>query len=325
MQTRTFGRTGVAVSEIGHGTWTMGSMWGVKDDDEALRALRRSLELGVSFIDTALVYGYGHSEKLIGQVLRETSSRPFIATKIPPKNGQWPGRPHVAMDEVFPKEHIISSTEKSLQNLGVDTIDLQQLHVWTDPWLKDKQWIKALEKLKKQGKIRFIGVSINDHDPNSALEIVASGLIDSVQVIYNIFDQSAEEKLFPLCQEKNVAVIARVPFDEGSLTATLTTSSTFPTTDWRRLYFMPERLPEICARVEKLKFLIRDEITSLPQAALKFILSHPAVSTVIPGMRKIKHVEDCLKASDGLVLKAGELETLKGHAWPRNFYPQYGD
>lgn len=324
MRTRSFGKTGMSVSEIGHGTWTMGSMWGAKDDAEALASLRRSLELGVNFIDTALVYGHGHSEQLIGQVLKDTGSNAFVATKIPPKNGQWPGRPFVALDDVFPKDHIISCTEKSLKNLGREFIDLQQLHVWNDPWLEDRQWLKALQKLKKQGKIRYFGVSINDHDPSTALKLVATGLIDSVQVIYNIFDQSPETELFPLCQKHKVAVIARVPFDEGSLTGTLTTSTTFPHNDWRRLYFTPERLPEICDRVNQLKFLIRDEITSLPQAALKFILSHPAVTTVIPGMRKVKHVEDCCKASDGLLLRQNELSQLKNHAWPRNFYPTYG-
>lgn len=324
MHFRTFGRTGEKVSEIGHGTWTMGSWWGPRDDRAALDSLIRSLELGVTFIDTAWVYGEGHSEQLIAAAFKETKKKVFVATKVPPKNFQWPAKSDAPLEEAFPPEHIIDYTEKSLKNLKMDSVDLQQLHVWTDSWLADTSWITAIEKLKSEGKIKHFGISINDHAPNSALEMVASGLIDSVQVIYNIFDQTPEEKLFPLCQKHNVAVIARVPFDEGSLTGTLTPTMEFHKKDWRKKYFTPDRLKEVCKRVEKLKFLVRDEITTLSQAALKFCLSHPAVSTVIPGMRKIAHVEDNLKASDGILLKEEELVEIKKQAWPRNFYPTFG-
>ncbi|MBI4411673.1 MAG: aldo/keto reductase [Deltaproteobacteria bacterium] len=324
MQSRTFGRTGQKISEIGHGTWTMGSMWGPRDDKAALDSLIRSLELGVTFIDTAWVYGNGHSEELIAAAFKRTRKKVFVATKVPPKNFGWPARHRVPVEETFPPDHVINYTEKSLKNLRTDCVDLQQLHVWSDNWLEQPIWLEAVEKLKKEGKIRYFGVSINDHEPNSALKIVASGLIDSVQVIYNIFDQTPEEKLFPLCQKHNVAVIARVPFDEGSLTGTLTPDMQFHKEDWRKKYFTPDRLKETCARVEKLKFLIRGEVKTLPQAALKYCLSHPAVSTVIPGMRTIAHVEDDCAASDGKLLTAGELAELKKHAWPRNFYPTYG-
>ncbi|MDO8519014.1 MAG: aldo/keto reductase [Deltaproteobacteria bacterium] len=314
MQTRPFGKKDLQVSEIGHGTWTMGSMWGPRDDEKALSSLIRSLELGVTFIDTAYVYGDGHSEQLIAKAFKKTGKKVFVATKVPPKNYQWPARHHVPVSETFPAEHIVKFTETSLKNLEMDCVDLQQLHVWSDNWLDQGDWLTAVEKLKRDGKIRFFGVSINDHEPDSALKIVESGLIDSVQVIYNIFEQRPEEKLFPLCQKMGVAVIARVPLDEGSLTGTLTPKTQFPKGDWRKHYFTPERLKETCARVEKIK--------NLPHTALQFCLSHPAVTTVIPGMRTIAHVEDNCAAS-GKKLSASELAELKKQAWPRNFYPVY--
>lgn len=321
MEYRTLGRTGLKVSEIGHGTWTMGSMWGPVNDHEALLSLVKALELGVTFIDTAWVYGNGRSEQLIAKAFSQTGKKVFVATKVPPKNHQWPARSGVPVEQIFSPQHIIEYTEKSLKNLQMDCVDLQQLHVWQDEWLDQPMWLEAIEKLKSHGKIKFFGISINDHQPHSALKAVASGLIDSVQVIYNIFDQTSEEKLFPLCQKHRVAVIARVPFDEGSLTGCLKPNQKFLKGDWRSLYFTPERLEETCARVEDLRFLVRDETKTLSQAALKFCLSHPAVSTVIPGMRTRNHVEENLMASDGKCLHSEELQKLKKHAWPRNFYP----
>ena len=321
MQYRLFGRTKIQVSEIGHGTWTMGSRWGARDDRTAIDSLVASIDLGVNFIDTAFVYGHGHSEGLIASALKLRPKKEiFIATKVPPKNHQWPAQHAVPVEESFTKKHIIEYTEKSLKNLRRDFIDLQQLHVWNDTWLGHGDFLEGIEKLKQEGKIRFFGVSLNDHQPNSALQIVASGLIDSVQVIYNIFDQTPETKLFPVCQKHNVAVIARVPFDEGSLTGTLTPQTIFHPKDWRKTYFTPERLPEVCQKVNKLTFLVRDEIKTLSQAALKFCLSHPQVSLVIPGMKTINHVKENCAASDGKILTGEELEKIKTHAWNRNFY-----
>jgi aryl-alcohol dehydrogenase-like predicted oxidoreductase len=335
MKERVWGRAGVVVSEIGMGTWTMSKMWSQTDDSQAVKALIRAMELGVNFIDTAAVYGDGHSERLIAAALvqsgRRVQGRPFIATKVPPHNRQWPGSATARPSETFPAAHVVRYTEESLKNLGLDCIDLQQLHVWHDNWLADApsseaasgdaSFLAAIDKLKSQGKIRFFGVSINDHAPETALKIVASGLIDSVQVIYNIFDQSPEKELFPLCQKHGVAVIARVPFDEGSLTGLLTPETRLPKKDWRQYYFTPERIPEVCARVEKIRRLTTGE-GSPAQVALKFILAHPAVSTVIPGMRKVAHVEENLQAS-GNPLPATLLAGLKNHAWPRNFYPRW--
>lgn len=324
MQYRTFGRTLEKVSEVGHGTWTMGSMWGPRDDAEALRSLKKSLELGVNFIDTAFVYGDGHSEQLIAKALKETGKKVFVATKVPPKNFQWPARDHVPIEETFPADHIVQYTEVSLKNLQMECVDLQQLHVWSDNWIKTTDWLNGVEKLKREGKIRYFGISINDHQPNNALKMVETGLIDSVQVIYNLFDQTPGERLLPACQKHRVGVIARVPFDEGSLTGTLTPNTQFAEGDWRKKYFKGDRLKITCERVEKIKSLIKDSGYTLPQIALKFCLSHPAVSTVIPGMRKVGHVEDCSASSDGKALNADLLERLKGEAWPRNFYPSYG-
>lgn len=321
MQYRSFGKTDIQISEIGHGTWAMGNMWGPTDDATSVEALLKGFELGINFVDTAWIYGNGRSEKIVASALKRwKGNQVYVATKIPPKNMRWPASHEIPVQEVFPASHILEYTEKSLQNLKSDCIDLQQLHVWSDTWMHQGDWLEELAKLKEQGKVRWIGVSINDHEPDTALEIVSSGIIDSVQVIYNIFDQSSEEKLFPLCQEKGVAVIVRVPFDEGSLTGTLTPQTVFHKEDWRKRYFKGDRLQETCQKVEKLKFLIRDEIKTLSQAALKFCLSHPAVSTVIPGMRKSKHVEENCKASDGKLLKPEELQELKKHAWLRNFY-----
>jgi aryl-alcohol dehydrogenase-like predicted oxidoreductase len=184
MRYRKLGRTGIEVSEIGYGAWGIGgNQWKGGTDDESVRALRRSFELGLNFIDTALAYGEGHSEKLVGEVVRDAPHRVYIATKVPPKNRIWPAQPGVGIDQVFPYEYIISSTETSLRNLRMDTVDLQQLHVWNPEWIGRDEWKRAFEDLKRSGKARAVGVSINDHQPDSAVELVRSGLIDTVQVI----------------------------------------------------------------------------------------------------------------------------------------------
>ena len=308
MQHRPFGRTGWQVSEIGIGTWAMGGWWGPLDDRRSLAALRLALELGVNFIDTALVYGDGHGERLIAKVLKGRASRKpvYVATKIPPKNLEWPARATTPLVAAFPASWIVRCTEQSLRNLRVDCIDLQQFHVWTDRWLADSEWYETVQRLKQQGKIRQFGVSINDHEPGSALELVRSGLVDAVQVIYNIFDQAPAEQLLPLCRAKKVGVIVRVPLDEGGLTGTLTPATAFHVDDWRNRYFRGDRLRETAERAGRLQFLIRDEITSLAQAALKFSLSHPAVSTVIAGMRRPEHVQANCAASDGRLLTRRE-------------------
>ncbi len=322
MRSRLFGATGVSVSEIGFGTWGFGGMWGPRDDGAAVEALNFALDLGVNFFDTAAVYGEGHSETLIGNVLRKRKRRDqsFIATKVPPKDFQWPAKAGSDVSKIFPGEWIRSFTEKSLKHLQTDVIDLQQLHVWAANWQNQGDWLQELQKLKQEGKIRFIGISLNDHEPDTGLELVRSGVVDSIQVIFNLFDQTPAERLLPLCREKNVAVIARVPFDEGGLTGTLTPETEFPKKDWRRHYFSGNRLKETCERAEKLKVFLKEEAQTLTELALRFCLSHPAVSTVIPGMRRREHVGKNCAVSDGKALSEKTLEALKTHAWQRNFY-----
>lgn len=324
MQYRPFGRSGVLVSEIGHGTWAMGSMWGPRDDASALQALRHGLERGINFIDTAFVYGNGHSERLIARALRESGKTAFLATKCPPKNRLWPAKPGIPAQEVFPGDYLIEMTETALRNLGVDRLDLQQLHVWDEAWLEQGDWREAVARLKRDGKIRYFGVSLNDHQPDSGLQLAASGLVDSVQVIYNLFDQTPRERLFPLCREQQVAVIVRVPLDEGGLSGALTPETKFVKGDWRSLYFKGDRLRETCERAAGFSFLIRPPFPGLAQAALKFCLMDPAVTTVIPGMRSVQHVDWNCEVSDFEGFSEAELKKAYALAWPRNYYPSYG-
>lgn len=318
MQYRRYPRTGWQIAEIGYGMWGMGG-WSGSEDEESLRALDEAIALGCNFFDTAWAYGQGHSEALLGRVLRaHPGKRLHVATKIPPKNFTWPARPTYALDEVFPPDHIREYTERSLQNLGVEAIDLQQFHVWTDAWADDDRWKRAVEDLKGQGLIRSFGISVNRWEPSNVLRALESGLVDSVQVVYNIFDQDPEDELFPYCQQHGIAVIARVPFDEGSLTGTLTTETRWPEGDWRNQYFPPERLPETVARVERLRALTPGAM-SLPEMALRFILHHPAVTTTIPGMRRVPHVRANLAASDGRALAPELVERLRGHRWARDW------
>lgn len=316
MKRRCFGRLGWQVGEIGYGMWGMGS-WAGSDDAESLRSLRRAVELGCNFFDTAWVYGDGHSEQLLGQLLHECpGERLYTATKVPPKNMAWPARPEYAVGDTFPPDHIERYVHDSLRNAGVDSFDLVQLHVWQDEWLQDDRWLRRMEDLRSQGLFRGIGISINRWEPENGVAAVRSGHIDAVQVIYNIFDQNPEDELFPACQEHDVAVIARVPFDEGSLTGTLRRDSCFPEDDWRGTYFGPENLSATMDRVETLLPLVPPDST-LPDMALRFILSHPAVSTVIPGMRKTPHVEANCAASHRGPLPETLVERLRPHRWVR--------
>ncbi|GAB4479752.1 MAG: aldo/keto reductase [Anaerolineae bacterium] len=316
MQYRTFGRTGWQVSEIGYGMWGMGG-WTGSDDAESLESLRRAVELGCSFFDTAWAYGEGHSERLLGQLLREYPDRRlYTATKIPPKNRRWPSRRGYRLEDVFPPDYIAEYTERSLANLGVETIDLMQFHVWEDDWAEDESWQRAVEDIKRQGLVRAFGISVNRWEPENVIRTLYTGHIDAVQVIYNIFDQAPEDRLFPVCRELNVAVIARVPFDEGTLTGKLTKDMRWPEGDWRNTYFVPENLSQSVDRAEALRPLIPPGM-DMAEMALRFILHHPAVSTVIPGMRKLHHVEANIAASDGRALPPDLIEKLRAHRWDR--------
>jgi aryl-alcohol dehydrogenase-like predicted oxidoreductase len=318
MRYRPLGRTGIEVSEIGYGAWGIGGkMWLGGTDDQSIAALQKAIELGLNFIDTALVYGEGHSERLVGKIAPPSVT---IATKVPPKNFLWPARPGVAIEDVFPYDYILKCTDESLKNLGRDHIDLLQLHVWNPEWIDSDIWRRAFEDLKKSGKVRFVGVSINDHQPDSALDLVRTGLIDTVQVIYNIFDQSPEARLFPLCKELGIGVLARVPLDEGSLTGTITERTTFEPGDFRERYFKGDRKKQVVEHMNALQHDLEGIDGTLPQIALRFCLSDLAVSTVIPGMRTVRNVESNCAASDAGTLPLDVQAILKRHAWDRNFY-----
>jgi aryl-alcohol dehydrogenase-like predicted oxidoreductase len=316
MQYRRFGRTGWNVSEIGYGMWGMAG-WTGSEDGESLASLQRAVDLGCTFFDTAWAYGNGRSEQLLGKVLRANSGKTLhTATKVPPKNRQWPARREYSMDDCYPPEYIEEYVEKSLQNLGVKTLDLIQLHTWEDKWLDDKRLLPAIEKLRKSGKVRALGISLNRWEPWNGVRAVRNGIVDAVQVIYNIFDQNPEDELFPACREKDVAVIARVPFDEGSLTGSLTLDSKWPKGDWRNTYFVAENLKSTVEHVEALKPIRRGGI-SMAEMALRFILNNKDVSTIIPGMRKIANVEANTAASDRGPLPQPLHAELRKHRWDR--------
>jgi aryl-alcohol dehydrogenase-like predicted oxidoreductase len=316
MKARKFGRTGWQVGEVGYGMWGMAG-WTGSDDRESMASLQLAVELGCNFFDTAWGYGEGHSERLLGQLVRNNAGRRlYTATKIPPKNRKWPSRRGFALDDVFPPDYIREYAEKSLANLGVEQIDLLQFHVWEDDWAEDARWQRAMDDLRREGLIAAVGISINRWEPSNALRTLRTGLVDAVQVIYNIFDQAPEDELFPLCRELDIGVIARVPFDEGSLTGTLTTSTTWPAGDWRNGYFVPENLAASVHHADALKPLVPAG-ESMTDMAMRFILSNADVDVVIPGMRKSAHVRANIASSDAGALDADLLAALRPHRWDR--------
>ena len=316
MEYRRFGRTGWMVSEIGYGMWGMAG-WSGSDDRESAESLQLAADLGCNFFDTAWNYGAGRSEALLGELVRNNPDRKlYTASKIPPKNFQYPSRPDAALDETFPPDHIEEYVHKSLENSRLDSFDLMQFHVWQDSWASDDRWAKKIDEIRSQGLIKAVGISLNRWEPWNGIRAVETGLIDSVQVIYNIFDQNPQDELFPACREHDVAVIARVPFDEGTLTGTLTKDSRWPEGDWRNTYFVPENLIPSVERAEQLKRIVPSGMP-MSEMALRFILDEPTVSTVIPGMRKSEHVRANLRASDGDRLPEGLRSELSNHRWDR--------
>jgi aryl-alcohol dehydrogenase-like predicted oxidoreductase len=316
MKYRRFGRTGWDVSEIGYGMWGMAG-WSGSDDAESLASLDRAVELGCNFFDTAFAYGDGHSEQLLGKVLRKHRDKKlYAASKIPPKNRKWPSRREFTLDDCFPPGYIAEFVDTSLRNVGVETLDLIQFHTWEDSWLADERLPRAIENLRASGKVRAVGISINRWEPFNGVRAARSGVIDSVQVIYNIFDQNPEDELFPACREHDIAVIARVPFDEGTLTGSVTLDSKWPKEDWRSTYFVPENLKSSVEHANALKPLLRDGM-SLPEMALRFILTNPDVDTIIPGMRKRRNVEANVAADDRGPLPSDLHSQLRKHRWIR--------
>ena len=316
MKLRTFGRLGWQVSEIGYGMWGMGG-WSGSDDRESMASLELAAAKGVNFFDTAQAYGEGHSEQLLAMLLKDNSGkRTFAATKVPPMNRQWPSRRGVPLADVFPRAYVRRYVDISRSNLGVDTIDLLQLHVWEDDWLETGELAQTVAELRRDGWIRAFGISLNRWEPWNGIRAVRSGLVDAVQMIYNIFDQAPEDELLPACRKNQVAVIARVPFDEGSLTGALTLKSTWPEGDWRGTYFVPENLKASVARADALKPLLPAGV-SMADLALRFILSNPDVSTVIPGMRRLANVEANVAASEAGPLSPELIARLRAHRWDR--------
>ena len=316
MQYRRFGRTGWQVSEVGYGMWGMGG-WKESDDEESIVSLQRAIDLGCNFFDTAWAYGNGHSEKLFNKIVRANPGKQlYIATKIPPKNFRWPSQREFSLEDCFPPDHIEKYIHKSLENMGVSTIDLIQFHTWEDSWVQDDRWAKKMDELKGQGLINAVGISINRWEPWNGVKTVRSGWIDAVQVIYNIFDQNPDDELLPACEENDVAVISRVPFDEGTLTGNLTVDSHWPEGDWRNSYFVPENLISSVEHAEALRPLVHEGM-SMAEMALRFIFNNPTISTTIPGMRKLSHVESNIACSDAGPLSQELHAELKQHRWDR--------
>ncbi len=320
MQFRNFGKTGLKVSDVGYGAWGIGkAMWVGADDNESLRSLHAARDAGVNFFDTALVYGDGHSEQLIARAFGKSSDI-ILASKVPPRDYVWEIQPGAPLRRTFPREHVFTSLETTLRNLGRDQIDIYQFHTWHDDWAGELEWLETVRQLKASGKVRFVGISIQNHQPANVLQALDTGLIDSVQVIYNVFDSSPEDKLFPYCEQHGIGVIVRVPFDEGALTGKITPSTVFPEGDFRHNYFKANRKQEVWDAVES---IVRDTgiaLDELPTLALRFCLTPKAVSTVIPGMRNVHHVAANVACSDAGPLPPETLAKLRPHRWVRNFW-----
>jgi aryl-alcohol dehydrogenase-like predicted oxidoreductase len=318
---KNFGKYSEKVSLLGFGCWGIGQGdWVGANDEESKRALIRAMDEGVTFFDTALAYGNGHSEKVLGKAVKESGKKVFIASKIPSKKWEWPAGDKSTLKESFPKKYIIEKTEESLKNLNRDHIDLMQFHVWNDKWTEEDEWKEAVTKLKKEGKVRWWGISVNDHQPDNCIETGKTGLIDSFQVIFNIFEQKPTIKLFHFCKKNKIAVVARVPFDEGSLTGNITHDTEFPVGDFRNDYFRGKRKIEVEERIEKIREDVKNETDSMAEAALRYVISFNEVTTVIPGMRKEKNLLANLRSIESGPLPSQLLETLKIHKWNKNFY-----
>jgi aryl-alcohol dehydrogenase-like predicted oxidoreductase len=323
MKTRRLGGTGFTVSEIGFGAWAIGGSWGTQDETESVRALHAALDNGLTFIDTAAGYGDGRSERIIGKVLKErgrTRENIVVATKTPPLPGPWPPSPYCRAEERFPEKYIRESVDERLRNLGTDAVDVLQLHTWTRAWNRQPEPLNVLARLKKEGKVRSYGISTPEQDQNCVVDLMRRGLIDTVQVIYNIFEQEPAAELLPVALEQNVGIIVRVAFDEGSLTGKFTKETTFETDDFRNRYFAGDRLARTVERVARIEEDVKGSGMTMPQIALKFVLAHPAVSTVIPGIRNVRQAELNTAVSDLPDLSGETLERLHKHLWQRGHW-----
>ncbi len=325
MKNRPFGKHGFDCSEIGFGAWAIGGGWGAQADTDSIAALNRALDLGCNFIDTAAGYGNGRSEKLIAQVLRERAAagktdKVFVATKTPPSPGIWPPSPYCKAEERCAEAYLRENIAQRCANLCTERLDLLQLHTWTRAWNRNPTPFKVLRELQREGKIGLIGVSTPEHDQNSVIDLMRGGWIDSVQVIYNFFEQEPAAELLDVAQEHGVGVIVRVAFDEGVLTGKFTAETQFPSDDFRSSYFAGDRLSRAVQRAEAIRKDISSTGLTMAQAALKFVLAHPAVSTVIPGIRNTAQAEANCATSDLPDLTPDLLEKLRRHNWRRGLW-----
>jgi len=322
MKYRDLGRTGLVVSEIGFGGWAIGGSWGPQSEEDSLQALHRALDLGVTLIDTAAGYGNGQSERIIGKVMKERGAwgKVAVATKIPPSPGLWPPSPYDRAEERYGEKYLRESLEERLANLGTDCVDILQLHTWSRAWNRDPHPLEVLQNLRDEGKLRFIGISTPEHDQNSFVQLLREGLLDVVQVIYNLFEQEPAAELLPAAAEAGVGVIARMPFDEGALTGKYTEETRFAESDFRSRYFMGDRLKRVVREVGKVREDLEGTGLGLPEAALRFVLAHPAVSATIPGMRNPAQAQANCSVSDRPDLPEGLLVKLRRHNWRRAFW-----
>ncbi|MBN1834713.1 MAG: aldo/keto reductase [Spirochaetales bacterium] len=322
MKHRPFGKTGLEVSEIGFGAWAIGGSWGSQRDEDSIKALHRALDLGVNFIDTAAGYGDGRSERIVGKVLRERGEqgRVVVTTKTPPASGPWPPSPYCRWQDRYSEEYLRANVEERLRNLGTETLDVLLLHTWTRAWNRDPQPLEILSKLKKEGKLRFFGVSTPEHDQNALVQLMRDGRLDAVEVIYNIFEQEPAAEFLPEAAEKGVGVIARMPFDESALTGKLTESTRFEEGDFRNNYFMGDRLSRTVREVRKVAADLEGSGYTLPQAAIRFVLAHRAVSLTIPGMRNLQQVEANVGVSELPDMPEDLQRRLRAHNWRRAFW-----
>ncbi|HVU34893.1 MAG TPA: aldo/keto reductase [Opitutaceae bacterium] len=325
MHYRPFGRQGFNCSEIGFGAWAIGGSWGAQADADSIAALNRAIDLGCTFIDTAAGYGSGRSERVIGQVLRERAGRGktervFVATKTPPTDGTWPPSPYDRAEERYPEAYLRENIATRCANLGVEKLDLLQLHTWTRAWNRDPKPFQILRQLQREGRVGLVGISTPEHDQNSVIDLMRGGWVDSVQVIYNLFEQEPAAELLDVAREHGVGIIVRVVFDEGVLTGKFTPDTRFAADDFRARYFEGDRLGRAIARVEEIRRDLTGSGYTLPQAAIKWVLAHPAVSTVIPGIRNVAQAEMNCAVSDLPAMPEALVTKLRRHNWRRAFW-----
>ncbi len=320
MKYRKFGKSASEVSEIGFGAWAIGGSWGEQSDKDSLEALGTALENGVNFIDTAAGYGDGKSERIIGEFLKSRSEKVQVCTKTPPAPGKWPPSPYCKIEERYSEKYLRENVEERLKNLQVESLDVLLLHTWTRAWNDNPSALKILQQMKSEGIIKQIGISTPEHDQNCVIQLMRDGMVDVLQVIYNIFEQEPAAQLLPVALETGTGIIVRVAFDEGVLTGKYRGNESFGPGDFRSNYFAGDRLERGVRRTEKIKKEFGESGYSMPQLALKFAMSHEAVSTVIPGIRNRNQALQNTAVSDLPELSNEILQKLREHSWNRGFW-----